>query len=181
MKKLILFSILLFCAVNLSAAGSAINVLSFGSVPTGTILAFSTTTAPTGYLYCNGAAVSTTTYSDLYSVIGFKYGNPGSGNMNLPDLRGMFVRGVDDSAGRDPDSLRVIGSTQTDTTQGHIHTYNNRQQQCNINGGYSTAPIWIYDATANTSNPADDGTNGTPRTANETRPENVAVAYIIKY
>jgi microcystin-dependent protein len=66
------------------------------AMPTGTVLAFSGDTAPPGFLLCDGQGVSRTTYAALFSVIGMKYGSPGGvggSTFNVPDLRGMFVRG----------------------------------------------------------------------------------------
>ena len=57
-------------------------------VPSGTIVAFGNTTAPTGWLACNDAAVSRSTYARLFAVIGTSFGvGDGSGNFNVPDLR----------------------------------------------------------------------------------------------
>jgi len=57
-------------------------------VPAGTIVAFGGGTIPTGYLACNDAAVSRTTYARLFATIGTSFGvGDGSGNFNLPDLR----------------------------------------------------------------------------------------------
>ena len=57
-------------------------------VPAGTIVAFGNTTAPTGWLACNDAAVSRTTYARLFAVIGTSFGiGDGSANFNVPDLR----------------------------------------------------------------------------------------------
>ena len=57
------------------------------SNPTGTILEFASTTPPTGYLACNGSAVSRTTYSALFSVIGTSFGvGNTSTTFNLPTL-----------------------------------------------------------------------------------------------
>lgn len=79
-------------------------------VDTGTIAAFGVTTAPSGYLKCNGAAVSRTTYADLYAVIGTTFGTgDGSTTFNVPDLRGVWVRGLDD--GRGKDSNRTLSNT----------------------------------------------------------------------
>jgi hypothetical protein len=60
----------------------------------GTISAYGGNTAPTGWLLCDGTAVSQTTYADLFAVIGCNFGCSG-GNFNLPDLRGRFLRGRD--------------------------------------------------------------------------------------
>lgn len=63
------------------------------TVPTGTILSFGGTSVPTGYLRCNGAAVSRTTYSALFSVIGTTWGaGNGSTTFNLPKLNKRFLQ-----------------------------------------------------------------------------------------
>ena len=61
----------------------------------GDIIAFYGSTAPEGTLVCNGAAISRTTYSELFGVIGTTAGaGDGSTTFNLPDLRGLFLRGL---------------------------------------------------------------------------------------
>ena len=63
-------------------------------VPAGTIVAFGNTTAPTGWLACNDAAVSRTTYARLFAVIGTSFGiGDGSANFNVPDLRDRLPLG----------------------------------------------------------------------------------------
>lgn len=63
-------------------------------VRTGMFLPYGGTTAPTGYLMCDGAAVSRTTYSALFAVLGTAYGTgDGSTTFNVPDFRGRFVLG----------------------------------------------------------------------------------------
>jgi microcystin-dependent protein len=90
-------------------------------VPTGSVHMMATTTAPSGYLKCNGAAVSRTTYADLFAIIGTTHGaGNGSTTFNVPDLRGEFVRGWDDSRG--VDSGRSFGSSQSDQNAQHNHT-----------------------------------------------------------
>ena len=67
-------------------------------VPTGTVSMFAGSTAPTGYLLCQGQAVSRTTYSALFSVIGTAYGTgDGSTTFNLPNLQGKFALGKSSS------------------------------------------------------------------------------------
>ena len=57
-------------------------------LPSGTIVAFGAASAPTGFLACNDAAVSRTTYARLFAAIGTSFGTgDGSGNFNVPDLR----------------------------------------------------------------------------------------------
>lgn len=77
----------------------------------GQVAYFRRTTAPSGYLKANGAAVSRTTYARLFAEIGTSEG-PGDGfsTFNLPDLRGEFLRGWDDGSG--VDAGRLIGTWQ---------------------------------------------------------------------
>lgn len=155
-------------------------------VPAGTVIYVAGTNAPTGYLKGNGAAVSRTTYADLYAVIGTTYGvGDGSTTFNLPDYRGYFLRCWDDSRG--VDTSRVLGSTQGDAFQSHIHGI-----RIDINEGNGD----VYAGQTNTSSgrgepdsvsygkilgPSTDGAYGTPRVAAETRPKNISVLACIKY
>lgn len=78
------------------------------------------TTAPSRSLKANGAAVSRTAYAALFAAIGTTYGaGDGFTTFNLPDMRGEFVRGLDD--GRGVDAGRVLGSAQTDAFRSHNH------------------------------------------------------------
>ena len=62
--------------------------------PIGTVIAFAGNSAPTGYLICNGAEVSRTTYAKLFAVIGTTYGaGDGSTTFNLPNLTDKFIMG----------------------------------------------------------------------------------------
>ena len=90
------------------------------TVPAGQVAYFAQITAPTGWLKANGAEISRVTYSDLYSVIGTLYGDgDGIDTFNLPDLRGEFIRGWDDSRGVDPG--RALGSLQDESIADHRH------------------------------------------------------------
>ncbi len=81
------------------------------TTPAGTVNYFANSTAPNGYLECNGQAVSRAQYPELFVAIAVLYGiGDGSTTFNLPDLRGEFIRGMDNSRGVDPN--RVIGSSQ---------------------------------------------------------------------
>jgi phage-related tail fiber protein len=84
------------------------------SLPAGSVIHVAQSTAPSGYLKANGAAVSRTTYAALFAAIGTAFGaGDGSTTFNLPDLRGEFLRALDD--GRGVDSGRTIGSAQAST------------------------------------------------------------------
>jgi microcystin-dependent protein len=90
--------------------------------PTGAVFTMATSTVPAGYLECNGAAVSRTSYATLFGLISTNYGaGDGSTTFNLPDLRGEFIRGWDN--GRGVDSGRTIGSFQDKDTSTAAHTH----------------------------------------------------------
>jgi microcystin-dependent protein len=101
-------------ATSITIAASA----SSGSIPTGTLLDFAGTVAPSGYLLCDGAAVSTITYAALFAVISYSYGGAGA-SFNVPDFRGRFVRYADNmgtgAAGRDV-GARDAAQAQTQST-----------------------------------------------------------------
>ena len=85
------------------------------TTPAGAVQFFAMDTAPVGWLKANGAALSRTTYANLFAAIGTRFGEgDGSTTFNLPDLRGLFLRGWDD--GRGLDKNRELGSWQIDGT-----------------------------------------------------------------
>jgi len=102
--------------------------LSAVQVPTGTVMAFAGNTVPAGWLPCDGLAVSRTTYAALFTAIGVIHG-PGDSvsTFNLPDYRGRFLRGVDGSAGRDPDkaarSVPIAGASGVGNAVGSVQAY----------------------------------------------------------
>ena len=165
------------------------------AVPSGTVHLFATTTAPSGYLECDGSAVSRATYANLFAIIGTTWGaGNGSSTFNLPDLRGEFVRGWDD--GRGVDSGRNFASSQSDQNKQHNHTATSnvsdpghnhsvtaarsiggftdngaapdeRVTQQNFDAGSRTTGITVSTSIGN------DG-------GSETRPRNIAMMYVIK-
>jgi microcystin-dependent protein len=147
--------------------------------PVGTVVAYGGTTAPAGWKLCDGTSLSTTTYADLYAVIGYAYGGSGA-NFNLPDMRGRFLRGLDGTAARDPNSgTRTasaaggntgnnIGSIQTDDYKSHSHS-------ANVSGSGTSTVFASGGGTAYGS------AVGSASGGSETRPINIYVNYIIKY
>ena len=82
-------------------------------LPSGMVLYFANSTVPTGWLQCDGSAVSRTTYANLYAAIGTVYGaGDGSTTFNLPDTRGQFIRGW---ASASTTAAVVTGSIATTT------------------------------------------------------------------
>jgi microcystin-dependent protein len=87
----------------------------------GQVAYFAMSTAPTGWLKCNGNAVSRASYASLFQKISTTYGSgDGSTTFTLPDLRGEFLRGWDD--GRNIDTSRSFASAQTAAMLDHTHT-----------------------------------------------------------
>ncbi|MBN6064197.1 phage tail protein [Aggregatibacter actinomycetemcomitans] len=96
-----------------SSNGRSINSSVQNSEVVGEVAFFARTTPPSGWLKANGAAVSRTTYAALFAAIGTTFGaGDGRTTFNLPDLRGEFLRGLDD--GRNVDGGRRLGSSQGD-------------------------------------------------------------------
>lgn len=155
--------------------------------PAGTVIYTARSTAPTGYLKANGAAVSRTTYATLFSAIGTTYGGgDGSTTFNLPDLRGEFVRGLDD--GRGVDTSRTLGSSQGDATAlpsnafttsnpgNHSHSYSGGDRQ-NVGSGGASQPV---SQGGNTTGAAGAHTHTIGGGDTETRPRNIALLACIK-
>lgn len=149
--------------------------------PVGTTSAWGGVTAPTKHLLCQGQAISRTTYSALFAILGTAYGvGDGSTTFNIPDLRGEFIRGFD--AGRGIDAARVLGSFQDQMFKQHGHT--NRHSSSPTyqrfgqegNGWLSNWASGFDDATTAVEY-IDDSLDSTAGT--ETRPRNVAMNYII--
>lgn len=153
-------------AVTPATLSGAASILGLAT-PVGVVSAYAGTLAPPAYLFCNGSAVSRTTYSALFAVIGTTYGGgDGSTTFNLPDLRGEFIRGLD--SGRGIDSGRTLGSFQADELKQHSHDF--------VTGVTGDADAGGGDR---------DNDAGLASTNNfggsETRPRNVALNYIIKF
>lgn len=170
--------VLLFCtngALQVPAGtkpGHAIN----NSQITGAVAHFAMTTPPTGWLKANGAAISRTTYAALFAAIGTTYGTgDGSTTFNLPDLRGEFLRGYDDSRG--VDASRVFGSTQSALAGSIVLTIGTYT----VNAG-TAAVITDYVSMNGTIVGQDSNGSATINvTAGDTRPVNVALLACIKY
>ena len=143
----------------LSSVGAAGTVLtSTGSaatwsagVPTGAIQMWSTGTAPTGYLLCNGASVSTTTYATLFSVLGYTFGGSG-GSFALPNYTNRMPYGTTiGSTGGSADAIVVSHSHSNNVSDpGHYHIFGGDDQVAS-QGGYSVQSGFSYDAVSTTS------------------------------
>lgn len=145
-------------------------------IESGAVMAYYRTTAPQGWLECNGVAVSRTTYASLWIVMGRPDTGNGTTTFNLPDLRGEFVRGWDHA--RNIDNGRALGSLQNHSLQKHTHY----QAGYNLEGA-GTIPWynWANSVKKGNKDQTGDGTNSTIGTfSTETRPRNIALMYCIK-
>lgn len=178
----------------LSSSGRSINKSIQQDEVVGEVAYFARTTPPSGWLKANGAAVSRTTYAALFAAIGTTFGaGDGRTTFNLPDLRGEFIRGLDD--GRNIDRGRRLGTAQGDAIRnitgkldgsamgsgnqvlegkmiasGAIGTTYQQRQWSGDQGGWGEQSV-SFDFDASRVVP----------TANENRPRNVALLACIKY
>jgi microcystin-dependent protein len=143
----------------LSSVGAAGTVLtSTGSaatwsagVPTGAIQMWSTGTAPTGYLLCNGSSVSTTTYATLFAVVGYTFGGSG-GSFSLPNYTNRMPYGTTIGATGGSANATLVSHTHTAsvTDPGHQHLFG-ADDQIASQGGYNVQSGFSYDASSTTS------------------------------
>lgn len=151
-----------------------------GSLKIGTIIPYAGDTLPTGYLYCDGSAISRTTYSDLFSVIGTTYGNGnGTTTFNLPNLKGRVPVGYD-STQTEFDNLGETGGEKT-----HQLTINEMPSHSHA-GKYSDSMLasgsnraWFYDGGTQTSSQPTTVSTGGGEAHNNLQPF-LVVNYIIK-
>lgn len=106
-------------------------------MPTGAIMPYAGASAPTGYLFCDGDAVSRATYSDLFGIIGVTYGaGDGSTTFALPDLRGRVIAGQDDMGGSSANNLTDAQADQLGGTLGsETHTLTTTELPAHTHGG----------------------------------------------
>ncbi len=175
-------------------SGKSVNNSVQVSEMVGEVAFFARSTPPSGWLKANGAAVSRTTYAALFAAIGTTFGaGDGHTTFNLPDLRGEFIRGVDD--GRNVDGGRRLGSSQGDAIRNITGNFWSEF------GGYkyviTTNADGVFALTENdgrrdtfkgdvanygaTNKKVEFNASRVVPTASENRPRNVALLACIKY
>lgn len=150
-------------------------------VPIGGVIPWTSSRIPDGFLECRGQYISSSSYPDLVALIGSR----------VPDLRGEFIRGWDH--GRGMDSGRSLRSSQSDAIR-NIRAHfvadivhpGSALPYSGSNAIYDNGSRGGGDTTAEGGSPPDelreyvfDASRVVP-TANENRPRNVALMYIIK-
>lgn len=150
--------------------------------PIGSMQMFAGSSAPAGYLICDGSAISRSTYSRLFSVISTTWGTgDGSTTFNIPDMRGAAPAGVGTSTGYTSNETVALGTKYDDKFQGHSAA------AAGWNGTAFADRLYLGSVTPTGNGNAinltltDDGTNGTPRTGLVTKGKTVGVNFIIKY
>ena len=170
-------------------------------MPPGPILPYAGTgSVPAAFLLCDGQAVSRETYSALFAAIGITYGGgDGVTTFNVPDFRGMFLRGYDD---RNSSETAAMGTKQNEGLPNITGTIPG--EGWNYKGGTSTAPLFWDEVSGAFRRPAEqptvahNGRDGSADVANaniefdasecssiygassHVTPVNYAVQYIIK-
>jgi len=92
------------------------NLTGIEGIPTATIVPWSDSSVPSGFLECNGAAVSRSTYSALFAIIGTTYGaGDGATTFNVPDLQDNVPIGKSGTK-----ALASTGGANTVTSTGNI-------------------------------------------------------------
>lgn len=158
-------------------------------VKAGEIIATSSASCPADTSPADGAPVSRTQYAELFTEIGTTHGQgDGSTTFNKPDYRGYILRGVDGTAGRDPDKAsrtamntggntgNNVGSVQTDQYAAHNHNLNLFGGSPSGTGVYLGVLGLTYNTTSNLGTSGAIGNTG----GNETRPKNAYVNYCVR-
>lgn len=150
----------------------------FDLVPAGAVWPFGGETVPTGWLECDGAAVSRTTYAGLFTAIGTVHGvGDGSTTFNIPDLRGMFLRGVGTHGTETTAVSGAFGAVQTDQNAAHVHSIDfTNHTSAGQDGNGNIVSGGVDTPTPDTINAFNTQSSG----GTEARPNNIALLYCIK-
>lgn len=166
------------------------------AMPVGSVIAFAGEIRTSGdrphetnlpmfnWLKCDGSSLEINQYPELFSALGYRYGGSGQ-KFNLPDLRGEFLRGVDERerrkgsldnrAGARNGEKNGVGSTQSFALETHVHSYQKPKEVVPViaEPGVSTTQMPLMPA--DTLEPKNCSVS-----QNETRPVNTFVYWLIK-
>lgn len=184
-------AVLTYDTSNNILATTSLASIANGINPSGAMIAYGGTSAPTGYLMCDGTSYLISTYPVLAAALfdsgtsKYAYGSADGTHFNVPDFRGYFLRGTDNGAGRDPDAssrLASITGANSGVNVGSIQSFAN-QDHTHTAGNFGNTNPGSFIAHADTSG----GGAGTVTTSSasgqvttEARPLNIYVNYIIK-
>lgn len=152
-------------AGNLTVTGTL-----YGGVPSGTLLMWATSSAPTGYVLCNGAAISRSTYAALFAIIGTTFGTgDGSTTFNVPDFRDRMPVGAGTTY-----SANSSGGSADAITVSHTHTFSATTSTASLTGSLSqqgnragmATSSGVFSSVGNTGYAAVGSTSGVPASFN---------------
>lgn len=161
--------------------------------PVGILAPYAGASAPSGWLLCDGQAISRATYADLFTAIGTTYGvGNGSTTFNVPDMREASPYGVGTYSavtGTTHGTLTAhdaatLGEFKDDRIQGHCHTANFATSTTGGSRGQPAAQSTSsgsIDDSDTVRGEITDGAHGSPRTGDTTRGKLLGVNFIIKY
>jgi len=160
-------------AATLDATG-----ITTGGVPAGAVMAFAMNSAPSGWLAADGAAISRSEYARLFAAVGTTHGvGNGSTTFNLPDLRGIFVRGSGSQTVSGATFTGTFGQKQTDGLRDHTHRINGAL----LSAGGASPGVQVFRYHIPDTTGARDLAMTAGTDAGETRPANIAMLYCIKF
>lgn len=205
-RGLMLLAILLGLAVvgfRVAGAAQPNNDVAELGMPVGTIIAFAGPAdrfrgRATEWLLCDGTELASSEHQDLFHVIQYSYGG-GNGRFKVPDLRGVFLRGLDSpqgpnsSAGKDSEPARAVGSYQGDSTKlpnnafrtSAAGKHSHRFHVVSDDKGGTDDHVAVGDPIADRGWHETSGDGDHDHVVNsggdtETRPKNIAINYYIK-
>ena len=183
---------------NINITGSLYqNGVAYSSLPPGFIMQYATSTPPSGWLLCDGSAISRSTYSALFAIINTTYGSGnGTTTFNVPDLRGRVPVGYGQGSGLTNRTMASTGGEETHTLTtsempshshsindpGHYHSYAYYYpvgtQVSNVNGTNAGGTNYTNNTNSATTNITIN--NAGSGAAHNTMPPYIVVNYLIK-
>ena len=182
--------------------GSEVYFAQQNNVLAGTIIQFAGSLAPYGYVSCEGQALSRSYFATLFAAIGTTWGaGNGTTTFNIPDLRGMFLRGTGTNATGSSAGAAgpAVGGYAADTYLNHSHTITDPGHAHSASGGASAGAlvsvggstgtafnygsgtgVFYYNTTTGASN-TNIAVNNSTTGGTETKPKNYGILYCIKY
>jgi phage-related tail fiber protein len=164
--------------------------------PVGSVTSFTGNQIPEGWLLCNGLAISRSTYSNLFNLIGISHGRGDNlTTFNLPNYQGLFLRGRANGSGNDPNRTTRTALATGGATGDNVGSFQNMDwkgfSQTNTGqntGSFSHGPVFMGKSTTSFTGNLFVGRWASPAAAmgtlwdtSEIRPRNVYVNYIIKF
>lgn len=150
-------------------------------IPVGTIMQFAGSTAPVGWLFCDGASFDPATYTDLYTVVGTTYGGTAESPL-LPDFRGRAPIGVGTGTGLTARTLAQAVGSETHTLAAteippHEHTISAKSSSASG----PLVPFMRSNTSGTTANVTINNGGTTPTQGHPNMQPSLAVNFIIKY